>query len=213
MHQPSIIKILSRVLLATAACFLGACNKLDPGLIESAQTRLSKVQESRPELEQGLQNTAQLLEQIQKAPAGLGKNPEFGVPELTTSLEILKSEYKKLQEKHDSLYSSLDGLVGNYIDGQIKKKKVEEGMSSFDNTMTGLQKKRNALAVQFNEYSTKYARMSTAFAALPPPEQAALNNVYDGLPDTLPKPAFRPAVKKPVVTTPENTPESIPQQQ
>ncbi|MBK8967805.1 MAG: hypothetical protein IPM36_14280 [Lewinellaceae bacterium] len=103
--------------------------------------------------------------------------------------------------------------MGNYIDGQIKKKKVEEGMSSFDNTMTGLQKKRNALAVQFNEYSTKYARMSTAFAALPPPEQAALNNVYDGLPDTLPKPAFRPAVKKPVVTTPENTPESIPQQQ
>ncbi len=208
MHQPITIKTLRWVLFASGFFLFGACNRLDPELIDAVQTRLTRIQESRPELEEGLQNTTHLLEQIQKAPAGLRENPEFGFRELTSKLETLKSEYRKLQEKHDSLYTKLDGLVGNYIDGQTKKRALVKGMNSSENTMAGLKRTRDALALQFNEYSAKFARMSATFAALPAPEQAALNNRYDGIPDTLPKPVFRPAIKKTVDPSPKNTQEN-----
>lgn len=213
MQQPCTIKNLNWILLVTGFALVGACNRLDPDLIDDVQAKLSRIQESRPELEEALRNTTHLIEQIQKAPIGLQKSPEFGFQKLTNDMESLNAAYRELQEKHNALYTKLDGLMGNYIDGQIKKAVLVEGMSGFDETMSEFQRSRDALALRFNEYSATYARMSATFAALPEPEQAALNSRYDSSVDSIPKPTYRPVVKKPAEQTPNNTPEHQEQQQ
>ncbi|MCB0533159.1 MAG: hypothetical protein H6574_06430 [Lewinellaceae bacterium] len=209
MRQTLTIKIL----LVTGFALFGACNHLDPELIDAVQTRLGRIQESRPELEDALRNTTHLIEQIQKAPIGLRRSPEFGFEQLASDIESLNADYRKLQEKYNALYTKLDGLMGNYVDGQIKKKVLVEGMNNFEKTMSEFERDRDALALRFNEYSAKYARMSATFAALPAPEQAALNSRYDSSAVSIPKPEHRPTVKKPVEQPLENTSENTEQQQ
>ena len=95
MRQTLTIKIL----LVTGFALFGACNHLDPELIDAVQTRLGRIQESRPELEDALRNTTHLIEQIQKAPIGLLRSPEFGFEQLASDIESLKQKVNPLCRK------------------------------------------------------------------------------------------------------------------
>ena len=169
----NIMKNSMLTLVSCALLLMASCNNIDTKLIEQVQASMNKLQDSKQGLESAKKDVANLQEQMSKAPAGLQSAKEFGFNDLYTKLGAFDQKYSSMQALQDDWSSKLEGLLGDYTDGKIKKEALVAEHTVIAGEIDGIQQSLDRMAPFFNELSAEYAKMTATWQALPEAERLA----------------------------------------
>ncbi len=163
-------------LIGFALLALVSCNNIDSEVVDKVQTSLTKVQESKTGIDGAAKDVSNLQEQMNTAPAGLRNTKTFGYNELAAKVGGFGQKYSSMQAAQAEISAKLETLMGDYVDGKVKKEVVVKEEADLIGQIEAIQSQLDRMTPMFNEISAEYAKMMATWQSLPEAEQQALSN-------------------------------------
>lgn len=162
------------VLLGSVLFLAIACREVDKELVGKMENEITKIDQALPVVEEAAGRSAELLKQMDAVPNGLKYNPKFNFTPLHEMATAITMKYKTIAAMEHQAKQSLDSLVNEYSNGNIKKEDLVVEYEKIVASMESLAETPARMQPVLEELADKFKKLSAEYEALPESERKQL---------------------------------------